>query len=396
MKVPGSPGVPQLAGEHSAAGRKAIRILHVSIMRSLSGGQRKQLGHEQRAAKQLEGVVWHTLAIHDQPSLTDFEKRTPKLLRRQVLRSVYGWGVVRRLSRNYDFVLVRHSPFDVAGAVMSLGLRNRISVHHSLELAELPLIRPGVFGRILALVESVVGGFLIRRSAAVLGVTDQIADYEVRRAGKPDLVRGVYPNAVIPEEIGLAEDARDRRVVNAVFICGRFSLWHGLDLLVEDAAQSGALQLEDLRIHLVGTLTPEQRQAVSNYPQTFIVHGYLEEPEYRAVLAKCDVAVGSLALARQGITEGSNLKMGETIAMGLAIYGATPDVLLPSGYPYFRIDARPSLSALASFGREMKAVPRSMVRKTAAPHIAKGPRMIRTARLLDSLLEKRPAREALD
>ena len=357
-----------------------LRVVHLSVMRSLSGGQRKQLVQESRIAATLHDVEWDTVAVHDEEPVLEFEVRTPRLLRWHALRSAYGWWVARRLSRRYDFVLMRHAPFDAAGALLSHLVDNRVPVHHSKEVEELPLIRPGRVGRFLARVERTVGGMLIRRSAAVLGVTREIAEYEVARAGCPDKPRDIFPNTIVVESVAPAGDERAPDQVNAAFVCGRFNAWHGLDLLVEDAARAGVGGR--LRIHLIGTLSQGQLAAVSAFPDLFLVHGHLKEAEYRRILAQCDVGIGSLALARQNLSEGSTLKMCETLAMGLPVYAGSPDVVLPPQFAYCRVDPVPSLERLAAFGAEMKGVSRAQVREAAGGFINKEDWMRRAAGFL--------------
>ena len=41
-----------------------LKILHLTVKRHLTSGQRKQLSSELRSAGEIEGVEWHTLAYH--------------------------------------------------------------------------------------------------------------------------------------------------------------------------------------------------------------------------------------------------------------------------------------------------------------------------------------------
>lgn len=353
-----------------------MRVLHLSVMRNLTGGQRKQLHYETIAAQASKGVVWDTIAIHDNESKSSFEVRTPYLFRRQILRNLYGWLFLRRVCKDYDLVLMRHLPFDVVGALMSRFVSNRGSVHHSREVEEIVLIRHGLLGKILSRLELLVGGLIISRSRVVLGVTNEIAAYEVNRSGSVNLVSGAYPNTIIPECLALASDLRDCHLVQAAFVCGKFSAWHGLDILIDSCKKDDLISRirGALVIHLVGNLGDHQLSEINLVDpegSVFRVHGYLSEKDYRHILDGCDVGIGSLALSRQGMSEGSTLKMCELLGMGIPVYSAEPDVVLPVDFPYSFVDRHPSLPGLVDFGIQMKTAGRNEVRQAALSYIDK-------------------------
>lgn len=81
--------------------------------------------------------------------------------------------------------------------------------------------------------------------------------------------------------------------------------WHGVDRLL-DLARA----LPGVDFDLVG---PQAEGAPANVTQ----HGTLAGEAYWAVLGRADVAVGSLALERAGLREGSPLKVREYLLAGL-------------------------------------------------------------------------------
>lgn len=363
-----------------------MKVVHLTVLRNLVGGQRKQLQQERMAAHALEGVQWDTVAIHDGDPQSDFERKTPRLFRSTLARFVYSWWVAYKLSRQYDLLVMRHAPFDLPGALFSGFIHNRVSVHHSREIEELPLIRPGVIGKILARVERVVGGQMIRNARAVFGVTREIAEYEAWRARCPDKPREIYPNTIVTTSVHPLPDVRHPHVVQAGFMCGQFTAWHGLDILIDGVAKKGHSLAGKLRIHLIGNLTGEQRKSLSELQAgIFEIHGHMTETQYRQVVSQCDVGIGSLALSRQFMTQGSTLKMCEMLAMGLPVYSGDPDVVLPEDFRYCRVDAQPSVDALYAFGLEMKKISREDIRAAAQPFIEKEVWMLRASKFLQGL-----------
>lgn len=366
-----------------------MKVVHLTVLRNLVGGQRKQLQQERMAASALKGVQWDTVAIHDGPSQSEFERRTPALFRGQFRRFVYSWCVAYRLSRQYDLLLMRHAPFDLPGPLFSRFIDNRVSIHHSREIEELPLIRPGLLGRILSVLERVFGGQTIRNARAILGVTREIAEYEVQRASCPDKLRDIYPNTIATEFVEPLPDERAPLIVQAAFMCGQFTAWHGLDILIDGAARQGQTYAGKLRIHLIGNLSDDQRKSLAEVEAgIFEIHGHMTETQYRRVVSQCEVGIGSLALSRQFMTQGSTLKMCEMLAMGLPVYSGDPDVVLPEEFAYCKVDPVPSIGALYDFGLQMKKCSRADVRLAAQPFIEKEVWMVRASDFLRTIHAK--------
>lgn len=350
----------------------AIRIVHLTVYRDLPAGIRKQIKYEHEAGEHLVGARWTSLALHNGRTAEPFERSIPGPFRPVLLRSLYGWIVTLRLSREYDFVLVRHMNFDPFAFLFAPLIPNRLGVHHSKEVEELPLIRPGWSGRIAAALERLTGRFAVRCSAGVLGVTNEIAQYEceTRAPGKPF---SAYPNGIDLKTVDLAEDRRSPEQVHVVFICDTFTEWHGLDRLLAAVAATPAPP-PGLTIHLIGKLSDQQRgqlAALGDKQSLFHVHGFLDASAYRDILAAADVGLGSLALDKQKLREGATLKVRELLAMGLPVYSGHRDTALPASFPYYLEQPTVEIGQLHAFAMRMKRIPRTQVRESSGPLIDK-------------------------
>lgn len=94
--------------------------------------------------------------------------------------------------------------------------------------------------------------------------------------------------------------------------------WHGLDKLFWLAENC-----PDLEFDLIGS-------SLENFTGQFIpsnvqLHGFVDRSAYQKILAKADVGIGSLALHRIDIHEGSPLKVREYLAYGLPLFLAYKD-----------------------------------------------------------------------
>lgn len=370
---PASGEDPTMTGKTIECGaERSRRILHLSVHRMLSSGQRKQLVYEVKAARRIPGVAWDTLVFHNGKHIESFERPIPWPFRSAMLRSLYVWITALRLRKQYEFILIRHMPFDPFCFLFASLLPNRVSVHHSKEVEELPLIRPGRAGHAAAWLERHTGRFVVRRGAGILGVTSEISAYErdTRGSSKPI---GVYPNGINPDAISLAGDRRHDSIVNAVFICGTFSDWHGLDRLI-DAISRSAESTSDLRVHLIGSLNERQLQHVArlgDLGEVVKVHGFLDQAQYQELMDCSDIGIGSLAMDRQNLREGATLKVRELLAAGLPVYSGHDDTALPAKFPYYLNGSPIGIEGLMEFAKRMKAVSRAEVREAALLYISK-------------------------
>jgi len=352
--------------------KEKLTIAHLTVQRELVSGIRNQLRYEVKAARELVDVDWATIAFHTGPLREPFERAIPWPFKPILLRSLYGWFAAMRLSGQYDFVLVRHMTFDPFAFVFAPFVRQRVSVHHAKEIEELVLIARGWRGRVASFVERFAGAFAVRKTVGILGVTGEIARYErdLRAPGKPC---ASYPNGIDAAVVDLAEDRRGEDSLSAIFICGRFSAWHGLDRLVRAVEQAECIS-DQLRIHLVGHIPDHQRalvEALDERRSVFVIHGFLEPGKYLDLLAAADIGIGSLALDRQNMRQGSTLKVSELLASGIPVYSGHEDAALPPDFPYYFVQLPVELNAMIAFGRRMKAVSRQQVRDASIPYIEK-------------------------
>ena len=353
-----------------------FRVVHLTVYRDLPAGIRKQIKWEQSASKRLKAVEWSSLAVHGGPALEPFERRIPSPLRAMFLRNLYGWLTALRLARTNDVVIVRHMAFDPFALLFAPFIRNRVSLHHSREWDELPLIRPGLAGRLAGTLERITGWVAVRCAMGVMGVTTEIARFQVESRA-PNKPAGLYVNGVDLDAVREVADCRTDDQVCVVFMSNTFSEWHGLDRLV-DAVRDAPTVPTHLTLHLIGHLSEPQRQqiaALGTRAEVFCIHGFLETEAYSALLAKSDVGLGSLAMDRQNVREGATLKVREMLAMGLPVYSGHADTALDATFPFYHRVTCVDIAGLEQFAQSMKTHSRSEVRTAAAPFIEKAATM---------------------
>jgi glycosyltransferase involved in cell wall biosynthesis len=101
------------------------------------------------------------------------------------------------------------------------------------------------------------------------------------------------------------------KIPRLVFIGNPGCLWHGVDKLVILAKL-----IPDVHLDIVGYSELPEHEPL---PENITLHGYLDQQEYKNILASADVAISSLALHRVQLEEASPLKSRECLACGLPL-----------------------------------------------------------------------------
>ena len=369
-------------------------ILHSAMSRELSSGITRQMLSEQESAREV-GLSWH-VGIY-----VPYQKKQ-KLLKTavdadlepllvadsavkntwvQFRQGFYCW--LLQQEADYDAVVLRHSCYDPFQLLYVLrSTRPVYLVHHTLEVPELKLANQGL-NRLKAPFEAFLGRLSQKYASGVIGVTQEIVDYECERANMSRDKGFVYPNGISADEVVAVEDRRCE-TPRLIFVASHFYPWHGLDLLLESVAASDA----DFLIDLVGVVDPNDKEIADKDPRVKL-HGYLSIAKIRELAAYADLGLSSLALSRNGMKDACPLKTREYLAMGLPVYAGYNDVF-PESFPYFTKGGCDISEALAC-ARKLQGVKRETVAETSVSYIDKA---VLLKSLYDWLLNNEEAKKA--
>ena len=103
-------------------------------------------------------------------------------------------------------------------------------------------------------------------------------------------------------------------------------MWHGVDKILRIAEKQPLWHFDFIGI--------SREQVGANSLQNIICHGYSNKKDYEKVLATADVAIGTMALHRKNMNEGTPLKVREYLAYGLPIIIGYKDTDFPDGAPF--------------------------------------------------------------
>ena len=359
--------------EISNTKQKLPRVLHGAALLSPSSGMLLQMQWEQDAAEQI-GIDWHVKMycpqnIENCYKILCKDRRLKTEKHVHFLEKIISWI---RLRYNYnrwllqqqnhiDIFLLRyyvHDPFQLW--FVKRCKKPVFFVHHTLEVPELAQAG-GVLGFLRSMLERVLGRLTIKNVKGIIGVTKEIADYEVARSGGIIRYKLVYPNGILIDQKDLI-DRRKMDVPEFVFVAN-FSPWHGLDIVLREVAKSN----QQFILHLVGKV-PHDLFSLIDDPRVR-VHGVLSQEQISQLSEQCWVGLASFALFRNNMKQACPLKVREYLMLGLPVCGDFEDIF-PSDVNFYKKGSG-NIDELINFSFSVRGLGKGEVREAAKKWIDK-------------------------
>lgn len=193
-------------------------------------------------------------------------------------------------------------------------------------------------------------GRVLKRSRGNVYVSKELSEEEhYRKYAKSEVVIG---NGIQLDQFpSLASPVKDG--IRCVFIGSPGQAWHGVDKI---------MQLAELRpewtFDLVGIHAKDIKGLNGKIPPNIVFHGRLNKEQYEPIMRKANIAIGSLAMHRAALKEGSPLKVREYLAYGIPVILGYMDTDFPEGSPYLlNLDNEennivPAIDRISDFVRE--------------------------------------------
>jgi hypothetical protein len=253
--------------------------------------------------------------------------------------ALYKWA--KENSSEFDIIYVRYFRPTLSGLLFFIKYRKKIITEHQTnEEKELQNLwnenafgfRPSLFlswlehNFIPLLHEKIYSSIAIGCIRKIVTVTDEIGIYERRRAfpAKPKVF--VVGNGVNAHEYGVSSftNVSGNVIKLAMLVGGSTNTdWHGVDFVIEGLDNYRGKF--DFRLILVGKTEFLEKY---KHPKVHLV-GELFGNELDELMMSINLSVGSFALERKGISQGSTLKVREYLSRGIpVIYGHLDNDLL--------------------------------------------------------------------
>lgn len=253
-------------------------------------------------------------------------------IRRQFLKRMILNELISFLGEN-DIVYLRS--FDPMFYFVSPN-RNKlckiVSEHNSIEHLEYKST-----GNYLNLfLELALGKYALNHIDAIVGVTDEITEFELSRAddsNKPHITIG---NGIDVSSFKLRNPISFSGDELQLICVASISRWHALDRLLNGLALYRGYA--KVKLHIVGDGKElKNLQAIAKnhgFDDKVSFHGFMSGNALDKLFDSCHIAIGSLGIHRKGLRMTSELKIREYTARGIPFICGTIDPDFPYDFPY--------------------------------------------------------------
>ncbi len=356
--------------------KRKLKIAYLIVGRSFPG-LAKQIEYEDLIFSELKEIDFKLFAFLVKEKNHKKVVDLPRPFRSLIGQKLFAWIWLLKFSRKFDYIIIRHIVFDPFVFLFGWFIRNRIIIHHAKEFFEIKYYKSGWQGKIAAYIELCTGYVSTKTAAGMLGVTNEICKFQKEFKHLPkNFPICFYPNAIAPELIKVIDDNRKINEINIAFMAGAFKVWHGLDLILEAIASYKKLNYEkNLKLHLIGKISKEYLKKIEEInfkskTEIIINYGVLDIEDYQKILSICDVGLGSLAMYRANVKEGSTLKVREMLGMGLPVYSAHVDTAIPKDFPFY-LNGPINVEEILDFAKYVSSFSRDEIRNRSLIYIDK-------------------------
>jgi hypothetical protein len=185
------------------------------------------------------------------------------------------------------------------------------------------------------ILELVMGSIVLKRSDGLVGVTDEIVEYELNRLGddpKPHITigNGIDVHRVkIREPLGIKDNQ-----IEFIFLAD-IRKWHGINRLLEGLSIYKGKYKVNLNIIGSGNEVENLKKLMDGYKLNNVKFwGFLANKPLDDIFDKCHLAIGSLAIHKKGLTTTSELKLREYAARGIPFIHSALDPDFPAEFLY--------------------------------------------------------------
>lgn len=306
-------------------------MAYVNLVDSSWVGTLRKIEIQAEAIRQ-DGIPLDCLLFNFDPDYqnSSFKKVIHIRREKRLWKTLLGaYRQIKQEVEGYDVVILRYL---IATPIFWWSFRRRnfklITEHHHKE--GVTGLRSGRWKSIV--LETLFGRKCLTIVDGLIGVADEIRDYQVARRGWacPSLS---VPNGIAVRSIPFTQfipfDGQ-RLIIVLVATNGNFP-WHGGDRIIEGIKNyMGPLKIE---LHLVGDYDREKFVDISTDKKVF-VHGMLKGKALDLIMGRANVAIGTLALHRNGMVEASPLKTREYMARGIPFLKSYHDNDIPDDFEF--------------------------------------------------------------
>lgn len=316
-----------------------MKIAHVTFMKGISPGVKNRIIGMAQGLNKLGGreeVDFYFINNYEQPRnktihFVSFKERLFPFNYYDRLFCRYDLIEKSIDLKRYDYIILRYPLADASG-IDFMARHQVISEHHTLELQHSKSFLNSKISPILRIAKHIrlnqekkYGQKILENTRGIVGVTDEIRDFELGRSGCRRIPAISISNGILVDRINhTGFQPFNGKKLNLAMLVGSFYPWHGLDRII-----SGVENYQgnvDVRLHFIGRITRDDIRYPGLDFSKVEFHGFHTGSSLDLLMRKMNFAIGPLALHRVGLTEACTLKIREYTARGIPFVLAYKDI----------------------------------------------------------------------
>jgi hypothetical protein len=349
-----------------------MKVLHMASLNRASAnlGVVQQMEWEQLAAREA-GLDWDVeLWTTEAAQLGSVLRQVPRGMTGFFGRRYHFHRRLRAAARKYDRIVIRHAPLDPFSLFIPEWVRCKTWYVFHTKTGNYLTARGKRLGKAFAWFDRQFTRCAIGNSAGIIGVTDELVDYERDRIQCHLAKSATYPNGIFLEDWYSKLPDRRGGPIKIIFIASRFYNWNGLEKLLLSILNTTTDHLWEL--HLVGQVMPHHIDFIeeNGLANQVHIHGVLDEKAIKELMASMDVSLGAFALEQVSATTACTLKVRQSLGLGIPVYAGHDDVGVRFRPDCFQRGGA-DWGAVLSFAVESRGWSRDRVRSAAREGIDK-------------------------
>lgn len=210
-----------------------------------------------------------------------------------------------------------------------------ISEHQAKEIEEM---KTNPIDKLFVPIEFLKAKMFFKNVDGVIGVTKEIAEYELKRA-KKNIPYFVLTNGIEVDKYPLKKYLPyNGKELNMLFVSSVTNIWAGLDRVLKGMYNyQGSI---NIRLHVVGEVTKEILNMINRLGlrDKVFLHGVKFGKELNEIFDISHIAIGSLGIHRKGLKYASTLKVREYTVRGIPFIISHIDEDIDDDFPFvFRV-----------------------------------------------------------
>jgi len=170
----------------------------------------------------------------------------------------------------------------------------------------------------------------------IVGVTDEITQYEVTRSGDPNKPHITIGNGINVDSVSVRHPVPFMGKDLHLLCVANLRRWHGLDRLIQGLGTYHGPVTVTLHVAGEGPEIPQLKKLINDLGISgqVIFHGFTTGKDLDELFNSCHIAVGTLGMHRKRLTQTSELKVREYCARGIPYMISCADPDFPDGFSY--------------------------------------------------------------